>query len=72
VRTITSQVQEDLPTLPEARQVERMAGAQPNAWRRLQDFSGSGRLTAIVLFLPTGVGALHVVCCSAGRRGRLL
>jgi hypothetical protein len=52
VATLPAQGQQDLPSLTEARQIEQLAGARPNAWRRLQDFSGSGRLTAILLFLP--------------------
>jgi raffinose/stachyose/melibiose transport system permease protein len=52
VPTITSQVQEDLPSLAEARQVEQLMGAKPNAWRRLQDFSGSSQMRACLLFLP--------------------
>jgi raffinose/stachyose/melibiose transport system permease protein len=52
VATLPAQVQEDLPSLAEARQVEQLSGAHPAVWRRLQDFAGSGRLTAILLFLP--------------------
>jgi len=43
VPTVTSQVQEDLPSLTEARQLEQLMGAKPNMWRRLQDFSGSSQ-----------------------------
>src|SRR5262249_23058163 len=52
VPTITSQVQEDLPSLAEARQLEELLGARPNLWRRLQDFSSSSRTRACLLFLP--------------------
>jgi hypothetical protein len=52
VPTISSQVQEDLPSLAEARQLEQLLGAKPSLWRRLQDFSGSGRVKACLLFLP--------------------
>jgi raffinose/stachyose/melibiose transport system permease protein len=52
VVTLPAQVQQDLPSLAEARQVEQLTGARPTLWRRLQDFSGSGRLTAILVFLP--------------------
>ena len=50
--TLPAQGQQDLPSLAEARQVELLTGARPTLWHRLQDFSGSGRLTAILLFLP--------------------
>jgi raffinose/stachyose/melibiose transport system permease protein len=52
VATLPAQAQQDLPSLAEARQIEQLSGAKPAVWRRLQDFSGSGRLTAILLFLP--------------------
>jgi raffinose/stachyose/melibiose transport system permease protein len=52
VSTITSQVQNDLPSLAEARQVEQLMGAQPGIWRRLQDFSGSSQFRTCLLFLP--------------------
>ena len=52
VPTITSQVQEDLPSLAEARQLEQLLGAQPSLWRRLQDFSGSSQMRTCLLFLP--------------------
>lgn len=52
VPTITSQVQEDLPSLAEAREVEQLIGAKPNMWRRLQDFSGSTQMRTCLLFLP--------------------
>jgi hypothetical protein len=52
VPTITSQVQEDLPSLAEARQLEQLMGAKPNMWRRLQDFSGSSQMRTCLLFLP--------------------
>src|SRR6516165_1171492 len=52
VSTITSQVQDDLPSLAEARQVEQLMGAQPGIWRRLQDFSGSSQFRTCLLFLP--------------------
>jgi raffinose/stachyose/melibiose transport system permease protein len=52
VPTITSQVQEDLPSLAEARQVEQLMGVKPNMWRRLQDFSGSSQVRVCLLFLP--------------------
>ena len=50
--TITSQVQEDLPSLVEARQLEQLMGVKPNLWRRLQDFSGSSQMRTCLLFLP--------------------
>jgi raffinose/stachyose/melibiose transport system permease protein len=52
VATITSQVQDDLPSLAEARQVEQLLGAKPNMWRRLQDFTGSSQLRTCLIFLP--------------------
>jgi raffinose/stachyose/melibiose transport system permease protein len=52
VPTITSQVQEDLPSLAEARQVEQLMGVKPNMWRRLQDFSGLTQVRVCLLFLP--------------------
>ena len=52
VPTITSQVQEDLPSLAEARQLEQLMGVKPNLWRRLQDFSGSSQMRTCLLFLP--------------------
>jgi raffinose/stachyose/melibiose transport system permease protein len=52
VPTITSQVQQDLPSLAEARQLEELLGARPSLWRRLQDFSGSSQMRACILFLP--------------------
>jgi raffinose/stachyose/melibiose transport system permease protein len=52
VPTITSQVQEDLPSLVEARQLEQLMGVKPNLWRRLQDFSGSSQMRTCLLFLP--------------------
>jgi raffinose/stachyose/melibiose transport system permease protein len=52
VPTVTSQVQEDLPSLAEARQLEELLGAKPSLWRRLQDFSGSSRMRTCILFLP--------------------
>ena len=52
VPTITSQVQEDLPSLAEARQLEQLIGVKPNLWRRLQDFSGSSQMKTCLLFLP--------------------
>jgi raffinose/stachyose/melibiose transport system permease protein len=52
VPTITSQVQADLPSLAEARQIEELLGAQPSLWRRLQDFSGSSQMRTCILFLP--------------------
>jgi raffinose/stachyose/melibiose transport system permease protein len=52
VPTITSQVQADLPTLAEARQLEELLGARPSLWRRLQDFSGSSQMRTCFLFLP--------------------
>jgi raffinose/stachyose/melibiose transport system permease protein len=52
VPTITSQVQEDLPSLSEVRQLEELLGARPSLWRRLQDFSGSSRMRTCLLFLP--------------------
>jgi len=52
VPTITSQVQEDLPSLAEARQLEQLMGVKPNLWRRLQDFSGSSQMKTCLLFLP--------------------
>jgi raffinose/stachyose/melibiose transport system permease protein len=52
VPTITSQVQEDLPSLAEARQLEELLGARPSLWRRLQDFSGSSQMRTCFLFLP--------------------
>ena len=52
VLTITSQAQEDLPSLAEARQVEQLMGTKPNMWRRLQDFSTSSQLRTCLLFLP--------------------
>ena len=52
VSTITSQVQNDLPSLAEARQVEQLMGAQPGILRRLQDFSGSSQFRTCLLFLP--------------------
>jgi raffinose/stachyose/melibiose transport system permease protein len=55
VPTITSQVQEDLPSLAEARQVEQLMGAKPNMWRRLQDFSGSSQMRTCLLFLPPAI-----------------
>jgi len=50
--TITEQVQEDLPSLAEARQVEQLIGAKPNLWRRLQDYSSSSQVKTCLLFLP--------------------
>ncbi|MBV8330071.1 MAG: sugar ABC transporter permease [Verrucomicrobia bacterium] len=50
--TVTSQVQEGLPSLAEARQLEELLGAKPSLWRRLQDFSGSSRMRTCILFLP--------------------
>jgi raffinose/stachyose/melibiose transport system permease protein len=55
VPTVTSQVQEDLPSLTEARQLEQLLGAKPNMWRRLQDFSGSSQAKTCLLFLPPAV-----------------
>jgi raffinose/stachyose/melibiose transport system permease protein len=52
VPTITSQVQADLPSLAEARQLEELLGARPSLWRRLQDFSGSSQMRTCFLFLP--------------------
>jgi len=52
VPTITAQVQQDLPSLAEARQLEELLGARPSLWRRLQDFSGSSQMRACILFLP--------------------
>jgi len=52
VPTITSQVQADLPSLAEARQLEELLGARPSLWRRLQDFSGSSQMRTCILFLP--------------------
>src|SRR5246127_2399436 len=52
VSTITSQVQNDLPSLAEARQVEQLMGTQPSMWRRLQDFTGSSQMRTCILFLP--------------------
>jgi raffinose/stachyose/melibiose transport system permease protein len=52
VPTITSQVQADLPSLAEARQLEELFGARPSLWRRLQDFSGSSQMRTCFLFLP--------------------
>jgi raffinose/stachyose/melibiose transport system permease protein len=52
VTTISSQVQEDLPSLAEARQLEELMGAKPDFWRRLQDFSGSSQVRTCLLFLP--------------------
>src|SRR5215468_9131869 len=52
VPTITSQVQEELPSLAEARQLEELLGARPSLWRRLQDFSGSSQMRTCFLFLP--------------------
>jgi raffinose/stachyose/melibiose transport system permease protein len=52
VPTVTSQVQENLPSLAEARQLEELLGAKPSLWKRLQDFSGSSRMRTCVLFLP--------------------
>src|SRR6516165_12636575 len=52
VPTITSQVQQDLPSLAEARQLEELLGARPSLWRRLQDFSGSNQARTCILFLP--------------------
>jgi raffinose/stachyose/melibiose transport system permease protein len=52
VPTITSQVQEDLPSLAEASQLEQLMGVKPTLWRRLQDFSGSSQMRTCLLFLP--------------------
>jgi len=52
VPTVTSQVQEDLPSLAEARQLEELLGARPSLWRRLQDFSSSSQIRTCLLFLP--------------------
>ena len=52
VPTITSQVQANLPSLAEARQLEELLGARPSLWRRLQDFSGSSQMRTCFLFLP--------------------
>jgi len=52
VSTITSQVQANLPSLAEARQLEELLGARPSLWRRLQDFSGSSQMRTCFLFLP--------------------
>jgi len=52
VPTITSQVQADLPSLAEARQLEELLGARPSLWRRLQDFTGSSQMRTCFLFLP--------------------
>jgi raffinose/stachyose/melibiose transport system permease protein len=52
VPTITSQVQADLPSLTEARQLEELLGARPSLWRRLQDFTGSSQMRTCILFLP--------------------
>ena len=52
VPTVTSQVQEDLPSLAEARQLEQLMGTKPSMWRRLQDFSGSSQVKTCLLFLP--------------------
>src|SRR6516162_5934970 len=52
VATITSQTQDNLPSLAEARQVEQLMGAKPNVWRRLQDFTGSSQARTCLLFLP--------------------
>ncbi|MBV8352634.1 MAG: sugar ABC transporter permease [Verrucomicrobia bacterium] len=52
VPTLTSNVQQGLPSLAEARELEVMLGARPSLWRRLQDFSGSSQMRACLLFLP--------------------
>jgi hypothetical protein len=72
VPTITSQVQEDLPSLAEARQLEQLMGAKPNLWRRLQDFSGSSQMRTCFLFLPPAAFALYPLCHLAGGRSCLL
>src|SRR6202011_1578411 len=52
VPTITEQVQEDLPSLAEARQLEQLIGVKPNLWRRLHVFSGLSQMKNCLLFLP--------------------
>src|ERR1700726_1563537 len=52
VPTITSQVQEDLPNLAEARQLEQLMGVKPGIWRRLRDYVGSSQVKTCLLFLP--------------------
>src|ERR1700746_2417531 len=52
VSTITSQVQNDLPSLAEARQVEQLMGTQPRMGRRPQAFSGASQFRTGLLFLP--------------------
>ena len=64
VPTITSQVQQDLPSLAEARQLEQLMGVKPNLWRRLQDFSGSSQMRTCLLFLPPalrGIAASRMI-----------
>jgi len=64
VPTITSQVQADLPSLAEARQLEELLGARPSLWRRLQDFTGSSQMRTCFLFLPPALllFTLFVTC----------
>ncbi len=51
--TVSTQAEDDLPTLAEAREVEQLtAGTRRGAWRRLQEATGSGTLTTLLLFLP--------------------
>jgi raffinose/stachyose/melibiose transport system permease protein len=52
VPAVTSQVQEDLPSLAEARKLEQLMGAKPNIWRRLKDYSSSSQVKTCLLFLP--------------------
>ena len=72
VPTVTSQVQEDLPSLAEARQLEQLMGAKPNLWRRLQDFSGSSQMQNLPPLFAAGAFALYPLCHLAGGRSCLL
>jgi raffinose/stachyose/melibiose transport system permease protein len=52
VSTISSQVQNDPPSLAQARQDEQLMSTQPSMWRRLQHFSASSQFRTCLLFLP--------------------
>ena len=50
--TATTRVEEDLPSLTEARQAGPLMGAKPTLRRRLQNFSRSSEAKTCLLFLP--------------------
>jgi raffinose/stachyose/melibiose transport system permease protein len=50
--TITSQAQEDLPTLTGTRQTGQLVAAKPNRSRQLRSFLGSNQVRTCLIFLP--------------------